>query len=86
MAATDSSTINFPPDLIEAAREFAATTHQSVDIVAQKALRSYIDADQAIESIRQSHRERAAALGLTSEEYVERMVHEYRTEERSKSA
>ena len=86
MAAANSSTISFPPDLLEAAREFATSTHQSVDIVAQKALRAYIDADPDLEAIRQFHREQAAALGLTSEEYVERMVHEYRAEERSKTA
>lgn len=86
MASTHSTTITFPPDLIAAAEQFAATTHQSVDKVAEKALRAYIDADPELERIRQFHRERAAALGLTTDEYVERMVHEYRAEKRSGAA
>jgi predicted transcriptional regulator len=86
MAGTHSTTITLSPDLSEAAERFAETTHQSVNQVAEKALRAYIDFDPELEAMRKFHRERAASLGLTTDEYVERMIHEYRAERHSESA
>jgi predicted transcriptional regulator len=85
MATSPANSIALPPELYSALEQFARTVHLPVSAVAEHALRSYIDEDPALEHIRQHHRARAASLGLTQDEYVEMMIHEYRAEKRAQT-
>ena len=86
MASTSSNLIAFPPDLIAAAEQYAQRENRSVGALAEEALRFYIDADPELNALRLFHKERAAELGLTPDEYVEQMSKEYRAEKRQRSA
>lgn len=82
MAEPNSNVIVLPPDLIAAAEQYAREVHKSVNEIAEQALRFYIDAEPELNALRQFHKERAASLGLTPEEYVMQIVKESRTEKR----
>jgi hypothetical protein len=86
MAETNSNVIVLPAELMAAAQQYASEVHKSVDEVAEQALRFYIDAEPELNALRQFHKERAAALGLTPEEYVMQVVKESRTEKRLRTA
>ena len=84
MATTNSNPISLPPDLIAAAQQYANAAHQSLSEVAEQALRFYIEVDPELNTLRQFHKEQAASLGLTPEEYVMRLVKESRADERER--
>lgn len=84
MAGSPSNLIAFPPDLIAAAEQYAKEAHRSVDEVAEEALRFYVNANPQLNALRQFHKERAASLGLSSDEYVVKLVKEDRAAERER--
>ena len=79
MAATVNS-IMLPPDLYSTVKRFSEASSLSVDSVAETALRHYFDTDPELDRIRNLHLARANALGLTPEDYVNKLVHEARAE------
>lgn len=84
--ATNANTIALPPDLYNTVKQFSEATSLSIDSVAETALRYYFDTDPEFERIRDMHLARAAALGLSPEDYVEKLVHEARTERRQSNS
>lgn len=86
MADTTPNVIAFPPDLIAAAEQYARETNKSVSDVAQEALRFYVDADPELNALRRYHKEQAALLGLSPDEYVMHLVKQSRAENRLRSA
>ncbi len=82
MEQTGTSSIAIAPELMTAIEMYAQTAHKSVNAVAEEALRFFVDANPSANAIRRQHVERAAALGLELEDYVARMIKEWRREDR----
>jgi hypothetical protein len=79
---TAANSILLPPDLYSTVKRFSEATSLSVDSVAETALRYYFDTDPELDRIRDLHLARANALGLTPDDYVDKLVHEARAERR----
>ena len=91
MRIAKTVSITLPPDLLLKAQEIAQREHRTMSELMREALRTYMSERQA--RAQESWRElfeygqaRAKELGITTEEDVDRLIHEYRREKREKLA
>lgn len=82
MESPQSITITLPPDLLAKAQEAAARRRVTVDEFFAEAVRNVVASDPEWESLLQWGRAHGKALGIESEEDVERMSDEWRQERR----
>jgi len=85
MDSPQSITIALPPDLLAKAQEAAARRRVTVDEFFADAVRRSVASDPEWESLLQWGRAHGKALGVESEEDVERMSDEWRQERRRAS-
>jgi predicted transcriptional regulator len=82
MRTAKTISITLPPELFAKAREIAAREHRTMSELFREALRSYKPIDPEWEVLLERGLEHGKALGIKSEDDVERMSHEWRQERR----
>ena len=78
MRIAKTVSITLPPDLLSKAQEMASREHRTMSELFREALRRYMGTDTQWESLVTRAREKGAALGIRSEEDVERLSDEFR--------
>ena len=78
MRIAKTVSITLPPDLLSKAQEMASREHRTMSELFREALRRYMGTDTQWESLVARAREKGAALGIRSEEDVERLSDEFR--------
>jgi predicted transcriptional regulator len=78
MRTAKTLSITLPPDLLVKAQELATREHRTMSELFREALRRYMSADTQWESLLARTRARGKALGIQSEDDVERLSDEYR--------
>jgi predicted transcriptional regulator len=82
MRTAKTISITLPPELLSKAQEIAAREHRTMSELFREALRRYKSADPEWEALLQRGLAHGKALGIKSEEDVERMSDEWRRERR----
>jgi predicted transcriptional regulator len=82
MSTAKTISITLPPELLEKAQEIARREHRTISELFREALRRYKSADPEWEALLTRGRAHGQALGIESEEDVERMSDEWRQERR----
>jgi hypothetical protein len=77
--------ITMPPDLLEEARQAAQKEDRSVTEFVQTAVRRYLVSNREWKALLERTRAHGRAMGITSEEDVERLSDEWRREQASKA-
>ena len=80
MSTATTVSITLPPDLLLQAQEMAEREHSTMSELFREALRRYMQGDSDWDSLLKRTRAQGKILGVTSEEYVERLSDEYRIE------
>jgi hypothetical protein len=83
MATEVANSVDVPAELLSAAKDYAEREGRPVGDLVEEALRLYMEVDPRMHAMSRVHRARAAALGLTPEEYAVQMVKEARAEMRN---
>jgi predicted DNA-binding protein len=78
MRTAKTVSITLPPDMLEKAQELAQREHRTMSELFREALRRYMHEDTDWEALLARTRAKGGALGITSEEDVERLVDVYR--------
>ena len=91
MRIAKTVSITLPPDLLLKAQAIAEREHRTMSELFREALRRYMtpDTEARLDSwnkLRESMSGKAAKLGITGEEDVERLSDEYRAEKRRRTA
>jgi predicted transcriptional regulator len=82
MRIAKTVSITLPPDLLSKARALAMREHRTMSELFREALRRYMSADSQWENLLTRTRSKGKALGITSEDDVERLSDEYRRDKR----
>lgn len=82
MRTAKTVSITLPPELLVKAQELATREHRTMSELFREALRRYMTADSEWESLLSRTRARGQALGITSEDDVERLSDEHRRDKR----
>ncbi|WP_447974925.1 CopG family ribbon-helix-helix protein [Nitrospira sp. Kam-Ns4a] len=77
MRATKTWTISLPPNLVRAAERMAKEEHRTKSELVREALRLYLD-EQRWRKLQRKIALHAQALGIRTEDDVDRLVHEVR--------
>lgn len=86
MRTAKTISITLPPDMFVMAQEIAAREHRTISELFREALRRYRPIDPEWEALMSWGRAHGKALGIKSEEDVERMSDEFRRERRQTAA
>ena len=91
MRIAKTVSITLPPDLLLKAQEIAQREHRTMSELMREALRHYMVTDtrakfEGWDALLEGARAQARELGITTEEDVDRIVHEYRREKRERQA
>lgn len=86
MRTAKTISITLPPDMFVLAQEIAAREHRTISELFREALRRYRPADPEWEALMRWGGAHGKALGIESEEDVERMSDEFRQERRQAAA
>ena len=86
MRTAKTISITLPPELLLKAQEIAAREHRTMSELFREAIRRYKSIDPEWEALMDRGRAHGKALGITSEEDVERMSDEWRQERRQAAA
>ena len=78
MRTAKTISITLPPDLLLKAQELAEREHRTMSELFRKALRCYMQTDAQWKTLLLRTRAAGQALGIKSEEDVERLSDEYR--------
>ena len=78
MRTAKTVSITLPPELLVKAQEIAEREHRTMSELFREALRHYMQGDQEWESLLKRTRVQGQALGVASEEDVDRLSDEYR--------
>jgi Arc/MetJ-type ribon-helix-helix transcriptional regulator len=82
MRTAKTVSITLPPDLLVKAQEVATREHRTMSELFREALRRYMAPDVQWESFLARSRAKGRALGITSEDHVERLSDEHRRKKR----
>jgi Arc/MetJ-type ribon-helix-helix transcriptional regulator len=82
MRTAKTVSITLPPELLVKAQEVATREHRTMSELFREALRRYMTPDPEWESLLSRTRARGRALGVTSEDDVERLSDEHRRDKR----
>jgi metal-responsive CopG/Arc/MetJ family transcriptional regulator len=82
MRTAKTISITLPPDLLTKAQELANREHRTMSELFREALRRYMVEDTHWASVLKRTRAQGVALGIQSEEDVERLSDEYRRDKR----
>ena len=82
MRTAKTVSITLPPDLLVKAQELAMREHRTMSELFRAALRRYMSADTQLESLLTRTRAKGKALGVKTEDDVERLSDEYRSDKR----
>lgn len=77
MRAREVVSISLPPQIARALRRVQSKEHRSRSAVVQEALRQYLEWKE-FKALQRDLSIRARAMGIRTEEDVERLVHEFR--------
>ncbi len=77
MRTAKTVSITLPPDLLLKAQSYAEREHRTMSELFREALRRYMAADPEWEALLTRARARANAMGIHTEEDVERLSDEY---------
>jgi metal-responsive CopG/Arc/MetJ family transcriptional regulator len=77
----ESVTITMPPDLLDEAQKAARQQDRSVSEFFQTAVRRYLVSNEEKEALLTRVRAQAKAMGITTEEQVDELIHEWRREQ-----
>jgi len=77
----ESVTITMPPDLLDEAQKAARQQDRSVSEFFQTAVRRYLVSNEEKEALLTRVRAHAKAMGITTEEQVDELIHEWRREQ-----
>ena len=80
MRTAKTVSITLPPDLLIKAQQLAEREHRTMSELFREALRHYMQEDTQWEALLARTRAQGRAMGITSEEDVERLSDEYRRE------
>jgi Arc/MetJ-type ribon-helix-helix transcriptional regulator len=86
MRTAKTISITLPPDMFAMAQEIAAREHRTISELFREALRRYRPIDPEWASLMSWGSAHGKALGIESEEEVERMSDEFRQERRQAAA
>jgi Arc/MetJ-type ribon-helix-helix transcriptional regulator len=86
MKSAKTISITLPPDMFVMAQEIAAREHRTISELFREALRRYRQNDPEWAALMSWGRAHGKALGIESEEDVERMSDEFRQERRKAAA
>lgn len=78
MRTAKTVSITLPPDLLVKAQQLADREHRTMSELFREALRRYMGADTQWEDVLKRARATGAAMGIRTEEDVERLSDEYR--------
>jgi predicted transcriptional regulator len=78
MRTAKTVSITLPPDLLVKAQELAMREHRTMSELFREALRRYMSANTDWENLLARTRAKGKALGIQSEDDVERLSDEYR--------
>jgi predicted transcriptional regulator len=79
MRTAKTVSITLPPDLLVKAQQLADREHRTMSELFREALRRYMVADTQWEGVLERARATGARLGIRTEEDVERLSDEYRS-------
>lgn len=82
MRAAKTISITLPPELLIKAKKLAEREHRTMSELFREALRRYMTRDFQWEDLLSRTRARGKALGITTEQDVERLSDEYRRSKR----
>jgi len=82
MRTAKTISITLPPELLSKAQEIAAREHRTMSELFREAIRRYRSVDPEWEALLAEGRAHGKALGIESEDDVERMSDEWRQERR----
>ncbi len=82
MRTAKTVSITLPPDLLVKAQQLAEHEHRTMSELFREALRRYMGTDSQWESLLKRTRATGTALGIQTEEDVERLSDEYRRDRR----
>ena len=82
MRTAKTISITLPPDLLTKAQELASREHRTMSELFREALRCYLQTDAQWKELLLRTRAAGEALGIKSEEEVERLADEYRQTKR----
>ena len=82
MKTAKTVSITLPPELLLKAREVATHEHRTMSELFREALRRYMSADTAWESLLKRTRAKGRAIGIKNEDDVERLSEKYRRNKR----
>jgi Arc/MetJ-type ribon-helix-helix transcriptional regulator len=82
MRTAKTISITLPPDLLVKAQALAEHEHRTMSELFREALRRYMPSDPAGEDLLRRARAAGREMGITGEEDVERLSHEYRRDKR----
>ena len=80
MRTAKTVSITLSPDLLVKAQQIATREHRTLSELFREAVRHYVSIDPHWESLLKRTRETGMAMGVRTEEDVERMSDEYRRE------
>jgi Arc/MetJ-type ribon-helix-helix transcriptional regulator len=80
MRTAKTVSITLPPELLAEAQQLAQREHRTMSELFREALRHYMQEDAQWAAVLARTRAQGRALGITSEEDVERLSDEYRRE------
>jgi len=88
MRIAKTISITLPPDMLAKAQETAEREHRTMSELLREALRRYLTApslrnDPQWRELLEYGQAKGRAMGITSEEDVERIIHEYRASKRA---
>ena len=86
MRTAKTISITLPPDMFVMAQEIAAREHRTISELFREALRRYRPIDPEWDALMSWGSAHGKALGIESEEDVERMSDEFRQERRQAAA
>ncbi|MCU1324581.1 MAG: hypothetical protein JWM43_4230 [Acidobacteriaceae bacterium] len=82
MRTTKVLSITLPEPMLELAKERARKENRTMSELVREALRRY-DWAQELAEVQAYGQQRAREMGITTEEDVDRLIHEYRNERRA---
>lgn len=82
MRTDKTVSITLPPDLLMKVQALAEREHRTMSDLFREALRRYMQQDAEWDGLLKRTRAKGQALGVASEEDVERLSDEYRREQR----
>ncbi len=82
MRAAKTVSVTLPPDLLIKAQELAQREHRTMSELFRDALRHYMAGDSQWNNLLMRTRAKGRALGITSENDVERLSEEYRRDKK----